>query len=131
MACVGDVIYASPLAVLGSIGVIQQLPNVYERLEREGIEALTVTAGKYKRTLTPFKKPNDEDFAKTEADLENVYGPDTRAHPSAGVRQLPDLMGVGLGCYQAPSWAGSVGARAKRPNPRASPVSSLWVAKGL
>jgi hypothetical protein len=56
MACVADEIVASPFAVLGSIGVISEQPNVYERLQREGIEFQTVTAGKFKRTLTPTKK---------------------------------------------------------------------------
>ena len=37
MACVADTIIASPFAVLGSIGVISDLPNVYERLKREGM----------------------------------------------------------------------------------------------
>lgn len=46
MCCVGDKIVASPFAVLGSIGVISELPNVYERLKQEGIEFQTVTAGK-------------------------------------------------------------------------------------
>jgi len=72
MACCADKITASPFAVIGSIGVISELPNVYERLNREGIEFLTVTAGKYKRTLTPTKKPSDEDFVKTKADIEQV-----------------------------------------------------------
>jgi len=72
MACCADRITASPFAVIGSIGVISELPNVYERLNREGIEFLTVTAGKYKRTLTPTKKPTDEDFVKTKADIEQV-----------------------------------------------------------
>ena len=64
MACTGDVIVASPFAVLGSIGVISDQPNFYERLKREGVEFSTVTAGKYKRTLTPTKKPTKEDFEK-------------------------------------------------------------------
>ena len=46
-------IVASPFAVLGSIGVISEVPNAYERLQREGIEFATITAGKYKRTVTP------------------------------------------------------------------------------
>ncbi|GAB5358939.1 hypothetical protein AAMO2058_000501900 [Amorphochlora amoebiformis] len=73
MACCADRLIASPFAVLGSIGVVTQQPNVYERLNREGVEFLTVTAGKYKRTLTPFKKPTDEDFAKTKEDLEAIW----------------------------------------------------------
>merc|ERR1712216_431705 len=52
MACCADKITASPFAVIGSIGVISEIPNVFKRLDREGVEFLTVTAGKYKRTLT-------------------------------------------------------------------------------
>jgi len=72
MCCVADRIVASPFAVLGSIGVITDIPNVYERLKNEGIEFQTVTAGKYKRTLTPTKKPTKEDFQKTKADVEDI-----------------------------------------------------------
>jgi len=73
MACCADRLIASPFAVLGSIGVITQTPNVYDRLNREGVEFLTVTAGKYKRTLTPFKKATKEDIKKTEEDLEAIW----------------------------------------------------------
>jgi signal peptide peptidase SppA len=73
MACVADHLVASPMAVLGSIGVISELPNAYERLEREGLRFLTVTAGPYKRTLTPFKKPTKEDQAKLTEDLGMVW----------------------------------------------------------
>ena len=45
MACCADKITASPFAVIGSIGVISEIPNVYERLNKEGVEFLTVTAG--------------------------------------------------------------------------------------
>jgi len=72
MACVADEIVASPFAVLGSIGVISEQPNVYERLLREGIEFQTVTAGKFKRTLTPTKKVTKEDLAKSKKDIEDV-----------------------------------------------------------
>ena len=72
MACVADRIIASPFAVLGSIGVITDIPNVYERLKKEGIEFQTVTAGKYKRTVTPTKKVTKEDLDKTKADVEDI-----------------------------------------------------------
>ena len=72
MACVADEIVASPFAVLGSIGVISEQPNVYERLQREGIEFQTVTAGKFKRTLTPTKKVTKEDLEKSKKDIEDV-----------------------------------------------------------
>merc|ERR1711968_432631 len=72
MACTADKIIASPFAVLGSIGVISEQPNVYERLKKEGVEFQTITAGKYKRTLTPFKKPTQEDIKKSQEDIGNI-----------------------------------------------------------
>ncbi|KAG7354242.1 S49 family peptidase [Nitzschia inconspicua] len=73
MSCVADKIVASPFAVLGSIGVISEIPNVYERLKEEGIEFQTVTAGKFKRTLTPTKKVTKEDKKKSEEDIEQIF----------------------------------------------------------
>ena len=75
MACLADTgnLIASPFSVLGSIGVISEQPNVYERLKREGIRFNTVTAGKYKRTLTPFKEYDKADLQKSKEDLEAVY----------------------------------------------------------
>ncbi len=72
MASVADRIIASPFAVLGSVGVIATIPNVSERLQREGINVEDVTAGKFKRTLTPYKKPTDEDRKKMKEDVESI-----------------------------------------------------------
>eukprot|EP00536_Pseudo-nitzschia_multiseries_P000588 jgi/Psemu1/233786/estExt_Genewise1.C_70139 len=73
MSCVADRIIASPFAVIGSIGVISEIPNVYERLKEEGIQFQTVTAGKFKRTLTPTKKITKEDLAKSEEDISEIF----------------------------------------------------------
>lgn len=73
MACVADKIVCAPYAAVGSIGVIAQLPNVADRLEREGIEFITTTAGKWKRTVTPFNKPSEADLEKQKADIMMVY----------------------------------------------------------
>merc|ERR1719387_1633324 len=72
MSCVADEIVASPFAVLGSIGVITEQPNVYERLKTEGIQFNTITAGKYKRTLTPTKKVEQADVDKLKEDISQV-----------------------------------------------------------
>lgn len=73
MCCTADRIVASPFAVLGSIGVISEIPNAYERLQREGIEFQTITAGKFKRTVTPTKKITREDIKKSEADIAEIF----------------------------------------------------------
>lgn len=72
MACVADKLVASPFAVLGSIGVITEQPNVYERLKREGVSFSTITAGKFKRTLTPTKKVDPADEKKLKQDIEQI-----------------------------------------------------------
>ena len=72
MACVADHIAASPFAVIGSIGVVTEIPNVYERLKKEGVVFSTITAGKYKRTLTPTKQIEAEDIAKQKEDIEQI-----------------------------------------------------------
>lgn len=73
MACTADSIIASPFALLGSIGVVVNMPNFYNRLSREGVQYATVTAGKYKRTLSPTKKITPGDSAKLKEELEEVH----------------------------------------------------------
>lgn len=72
MAAVADHIAVSPFAVLGSVGVISSLPNFAERMEREGISWEDVTAGKYKRTMTPYKRNTDEEREKVQEDVNEV-----------------------------------------------------------
>ena len=73
MACVADRVVAAPFAIVGSIGVIAQIPNFNRALETHGVDFEEVTAGRYKRTVTMFGKNTDEDRAKLKADLEDVH----------------------------------------------------------
>lgn len=54
MACVADKILAAPFAIVGSIGVIAQMPNFNKLLKKHDIEFEMHTAGQYKRTITMF-----------------------------------------------------------------------------
>lgn len=73
MAAVGNEIIASPFAVLGSIGVVSTVPNFSERLAREGIYVEDITAGQYKRTLTPYKAPTSSDRKKMQQDIGVIH----------------------------------------------------------
>lgn len=73
MACVATKIYAAPFAILGSIGVLAQIPNFNRMLDRHGIDFEQITAGKYKRTVTMFGENTDEDRAKLKEELEDVH----------------------------------------------------------
>lgn len=73
MACVADRIVAAPFAIVGSIGVVAQLPNFHRFLEEKGVDFEQVMAGRHKRTLTLFGKNTDEGRAKLKEELEDVH----------------------------------------------------------
>lgn len=60
MACVANKIIAAPFAIVGSIGVVAQLPNFNRLLKRNDIDVELHTAGAYKRTLTIFGENNQQ-----------------------------------------------------------------------
>jgi ClpP class serine protease len=56
MACVADKIVAAPFSIIGSIGVVAQIPNFNRFLKNKEIDIELHTAGQYKRTLTLLGK---------------------------------------------------------------------------
>lgn len=73
MACVADKIIAAPFAILGSIGVVAQIPNVHRLLDKSLIDVELHTAGRYKRTLTMLGENTDEGREKFKQDLEDTH----------------------------------------------------------
>jgi serine protease SohB len=73
MACVADRVIAAPFAVIGSIGVLAELPNFHRLLERYGVDFELHTAGEYKRTLTLFGENTDEGRQKLREQLEETH----------------------------------------------------------
>ncbi|MDX1302019.1 protease SohB [Photobacterium sp.] len=74
MACVADKIISAPFAVVGSIGVIAQLPNFNKVLKKNDIEFEQVTAGEFKRTLTMFGENTDKAREKFQSEIEETHG---------------------------------------------------------
>lgn len=73
MACVADRILAAPFAVVGSIGVVAQIPNFNRLLRRHEIDIELHTAGEYKRTLTLFGENTDKAREKFREELEDTH----------------------------------------------------------
>jgi serine protease SohB len=73
MACMANRIIAAPFAVIGSIGVLAQVPNFNRLLTERGVDFEQVTAGRYKRTVTMFGRNTDEDRAKLREELEDIH----------------------------------------------------------
>lgn len=73
MACIGNRILAAPFAVVGSIGVVAQLPNFHRLLKKNDIDVELMTAGEYKRTVTVFGENTDADRAKFQEELDDTH----------------------------------------------------------
>lgn len=73
MACVASKILAAPFAVVGSIGVVAQIPNFHRLLKEHKIDFELLTAGKFKRTLTIFGENTDEGREKFVEDIERIH----------------------------------------------------------
>ncbi|MFL2538091.1 MAG: protease SohB [Candidatus Rariloculaceae bacterium] len=95
MACVASRIIAAPFAIIGSIGVIAQLPNFNRFLENKGVDFEQITAGRHKRTLTMFGKNTDEDRDKLKEEIEDVH--ELFKAQIASYRPQIDVEGVSTG----------------------------------
>jgi serine protease SohB len=73
MACIADKIFAAPFAIIGSIGVIVQLPNFHRLLKEKNIDFEQLTAGNYKRTLTLFGENTEAGREKLHQEIEEVH----------------------------------------------------------
>ncbi len=73
MACVADRLIAAPFAILGSIGVLVQMPNIHRLLKKNDVDFEMITAGEYKRTLTPFTEVTEKGREKLKQDVEQLH----------------------------------------------------------
>jgi serine protease SohB len=73
MACVADKILAAPFAIVGSIGVVAQLPNFHRLLKKHDIDFEQITAGEYKRTLSMFGENTKKGRTKAKEDVEEAH----------------------------------------------------------
>lgn len=73
MACIAHQIISAPFAVLGSIGVVAQIPNFNRLLKEHKVDFEQFTAGEYKRTVTMFGENTEDDKRKFEQELQQTH----------------------------------------------------------
>jgi serine protease SohB len=95
MACLADRIVAAPFAIIGSIGVVAQLPNFSKVLKKYDVDYELFTAGEYKRTVTMFGENTDKAKEKFQADLEETH--DLFKHHVKHHRPRVDIEAVATG----------------------------------
>ncbi len=74
MACLADRLVAAPFAILGSIGVLVQLPNFNRLLRKHDVDYETISAGEFKTTLTTFGEITQKGRDKVKEDVEEMHG---------------------------------------------------------
>lgn len=74
MACLADKIVAAPFAILGSIGVLAQVPNFNRLLKKHDVDYELYTAGEYKRTVTLFGENTEKGRQKFKEEIEDTHG---------------------------------------------------------
>lgn len=74
MACVADTIVAAPFAIVGSIGVVAQVPNLHRLLKKHDVDYEEMTAGEFKRTVSVFGEISPKGRAKFQDQLEETHG---------------------------------------------------------
>jgi len=74
MAAVGHKILAAPFSIVGSIGVVAQIPNVHRLLKKNHIDVEQMTAGEYKRTVSLLGETTEKGRQKLQEELEETHG---------------------------------------------------------
>jgi serine protease SohB len=73
MACVANKIIAAPFSIVGSIGVVAQIPNFHRLLKKHDIDYEQFTAGEFKRTVTMFGENTEEARVKFRKEVEDIH----------------------------------------------------------
>lgn len=73
MAAVADRVLAAPFAVVGSIGVLAQIPNIHRLLKKHDVDVEVLTAGRYKRTLDVLGENTEQGREKLREELEDIH----------------------------------------------------------
>lgn len=73
MAAVAEHILAAPFAIVGSIGVVAQIPNIHRLLQHHDVDIELITAGQYKRTLTILGENTEEGRQKFQSQINETH----------------------------------------------------------
>lgn len=73
MACIADNIVAAPFSIIGSIGVVAQVPNVHRLLKKHDVDFEEMTAGEFKRTVSIFGEITAKGRKKFQDQLEDTH----------------------------------------------------------
>ncbi|WP_413291325.1 protease SohB [Bdellovibrio sp. HCB337] len=73
MSCTANKILCAPFAIVGSIGVVAQIPNFHRVLKKHDVDYKEYTAGEFKRTVSLLGEITDKGEEKFKEQLEATH----------------------------------------------------------
>ena len=73
MACVANKIVSAPFAIIGSVGVVAEVPNIHRLLKKHDVDVDVMTAGEFKRTVTFMGENTEKGKQKFQQELEETH----------------------------------------------------------
>lgn len=73
MACVANKIISAPFAIIGSVGVVAEVPNIHRLLKKHDVDVDVMTAGEFKRTVTFMGENTEKGKQKFQQELEETH----------------------------------------------------------
>ncbi|MGZ3816596.1 MAG: protease SohB [Bdellovibrio sp.] len=73
MSCTANKIICAPFAIVGSIGVVAQVPNLFRVLKKHDVDFKEYTAGEYKRTVSLLGEITPKGEEKFKEQLEETH----------------------------------------------------------
>jgi putative periplasmic protease len=73
MACVANKIVSAPFAIIGSVGVVAEVPNIHRLLKKHDVDVDVMTAGEFKRTMTFMGENTEKGKQKFQQELEETH----------------------------------------------------------
>ncbi|MCF7913250.1 MAG: signal peptide peptidase SppA [Candidatus Cloacimonetes bacterium] len=83
IACGADYIYADPMTITGSIGVVSIFPNLNKMGDKIGVNSSSIKYGKYSDILNPWDRPSSSELAAMEASMMEIYD-EFKSHVASG-----------------------------------------------
>jgi len=74
IACGADTIMANLGTTTGSIGVIAEIPNTKDLMDKIGVRFEIIKSGRYKDTGSPFRKLTEDDRSYLQALIDDAFG---------------------------------------------------------
>ena len=83
IACSADYIYADPMTITGSIGVVSIFPNLNKMGDSIGVNSNSIKYGKYSDILNVWEKPNDAELSAIQSSMMGIYD-EFKTHVATG-----------------------------------------------